>query len=306
MMTRLTIFLILTAALASAQGPTYPYTVNLNFTASTGIVMGYNMYRAPFTTACGTYAKLNASPFTGTSYTDQNPPQGFYCYAATAVDGPQESGFSNIDSNISHPPAAAHRPRRDLAGKIVIKSSGRGRNRLASRLPAIRCIAAQRMAATSCAGIVRRPRPRPKWPCCPERIAAPLQPAPRTPPAGFRMWRKWWCREHLPKGHVMKFYFHGYTVRLTSEADLPLAIAWSARALDAGFWLKQEPGCESFLVSERVDETLASHPAISKVVSKTNIRLHFSRLSTWSAHDRRCASPCRHRPRPALKNFCGQ
>ena len=117
MMTRLTIFLILTAALASAQGPTYPYTVNLNFTASTGIVMGYNMYRAPFTTACGTYAKLNASPFTGTSYTDQNPPQGFYCYAATAVDGTQESGFSNIDSNISIPPPPPTGLGATLAGK---------------------------------------------------------------------------------------------------------------------------------------------------------------------------------------------
>ena len=74
----------------------------------------------------------------------------------------------------------------------------------------------------------------------------------------------------------MKFYFHGYTVRLTSEADLPLAIAWSARALDAGFWLKQEPGCESFLVSERVDEkSLASHPAMSKVVYENEYPIAF-------------------------------
>lgn len=87
------------------QGPAYPYSVNLSFTASTGTITGYNMYRAPYTTACGTFAKLNSTPFTATTYTDANPPQGNYCYAATALDGTNESGFSNIDSNVVIPPA---------------------------------------------------------------------------------------------------------------------------------------------------------------------------------------------------------
>lgn len=92
------------ASLGWGQGPAFPYSVALNFTASTGIVTGYNMYRAPYTTVCGTFAKLNASPFTGTSYTDNAPPQGFYCYAATAVNGTQESGLSSTLSNMSIPP----------------------------------------------------------------------------------------------------------------------------------------------------------------------------------------------------------
>jgi hypothetical protein len=90
---------------AAAQGPAYPYSVALSFTASTGTVTGYNMYRAPYASgACGTYAKLNSTPFTATSYTDTTPAQGAYCYAATAVDGTSESGLSNIDSDIVIPP----------------------------------------------------------------------------------------------------------------------------------------------------------------------------------------------------------
>ena len=36
--------------------------------------------------------------------------------------------------------------------------------------------------------------------------------------------------------------FYGYTVRATREADLALAVAWTPRALDARFWLKQDEG----------------------------------------------------------------
>jgi hypothetical protein len=63
------------------------------------------MYRSSYTNGtCGSYSKLNATPFTATTYVDSNPTQGIYCYAATAVNGTQESGFSNVDSNISIPP----------------------------------------------------------------------------------------------------------------------------------------------------------------------------------------------------------
>ena len=98
-------FLSLLAVTAvHAQGPAYPYSVALAFTASTGTVTGYNMYRAPYTTSCGAFTKLNTTPFTATSYTDSNPPQGGYCYAATALAGTVESGLSNVDSNIQIPP----------------------------------------------------------------------------------------------------------------------------------------------------------------------------------------------------------
>jgi len=99
-------FVVLLAIMpfAIAQGPAYPYSVSLSFTASTGTVTGYNMYRSTYTTACGTFSKINATPFTVTNYTDSNPAQGFYCYAATAVNGTQESGLSNVYSNVSIPP----------------------------------------------------------------------------------------------------------------------------------------------------------------------------------------------------------
>jgi len=101
--TKLALLFVLLGA-AWAQGPSYPYSVTITFTASTGTVTGYNMYRAPYTTTCGTYAKLNTAPFTGTTYTDSNPAQGAYCYAATAVDGTAESGLSQPVTNIQIPP----------------------------------------------------------------------------------------------------------------------------------------------------------------------------------------------------------
>jgi hypothetical protein len=97
-------FLSLLAVTAVAQGPAYPYSVTLSFTASTGTVTGYNMYRAPYTTSCGAFTKLNTTPFTATSYTDNNPAQAGYCYAATSLDGTLESGLSNVVSNIQIPP----------------------------------------------------------------------------------------------------------------------------------------------------------------------------------------------------------
>lgn len=104
---------------AIAQGPAYPYSVALTFTASTGTVTGYNMYRAPYTTACGTFVKLNSTPFTATAYTDANPPQGTYCYAATALDGVVESGLSAAYSNVGIPP-----PPPTSLGASVAKTNG--------------------------------------------------------------------------------------------------------------------------------------------------------------------------------------
>jgi hypothetical protein len=102
--TSLALTILLLTGSALAQGPAYPYSVNLSFTASTGTVTGYNMYRAPYTTVCGTFAKLNTTPFTTTTYVDSNPPQGQYCYEATALDGSSESGPSNVVSDLVIPP----------------------------------------------------------------------------------------------------------------------------------------------------------------------------------------------------------
>ena len=82
------------------------HSVALSWTASTspGIV-GYYVYRAPYTTSCGAYAKLNPTLNTGTLYTDTTVANGNnYCYATTAVDsGSRESSYSNIVSNVQVP-----------------------------------------------------------------------------------------------------------------------------------------------------------------------------------------------------------
>lgn len=82
------------------------HTVNLSWAVSTSSnVSGYNIYRAPYTTACGTFARLNSQLNTGTLYTDSTVTDGAaYCYAATTVNfSNRESGYSNIVSNLQIP-----------------------------------------------------------------------------------------------------------------------------------------------------------------------------------------------------------
>ena len=80
------------------------HSVALSWTASTSSnISGYNVYRAPYTTStssCGSFAKINSVPDTGTLYTDSSVTNGsLYCYATTAVDTSNvESGYSNIVS----------------------------------------------------------------------------------------------------------------------------------------------------------------------------------------------------------------
>ena len=83
---------------------THSVALSWNASTSSGIV-GYNVYRAPYTTSCGAYAKLNPSLNTGTLYTDTTVANGNnYCYATTAVDSSsRESSYSNIVSNVQVP-----------------------------------------------------------------------------------------------------------------------------------------------------------------------------------------------------------
>lgn len=78
-------------------GPTGHYVV-LSWAASTSSgVIGYNIYRG--TTSGGPYpTKLNSSPVTGTTYTDDTVQAGETCYyVATAIasDGVTESAYSD-------------------------------------------------------------------------------------------------------------------------------------------------------------------------------------------------------------------
>ena len=83
---------------------THSVALSWNASTSSGIV-GYNVYRAPYTTSCGAYAKLNPALNTGTLYTDATVANGNnYCYATTAVDSSsRESSYSNIVSNVQVP-----------------------------------------------------------------------------------------------------------------------------------------------------------------------------------------------------------
>ena len=82
------------------------HSVNLSWSASTSSnISGYNIYRAPYASACGSFSKINPLLNTGTLYTDSAVVDGAnYCYATTAVNtSNEESGYSNIASNVQVP-----------------------------------------------------------------------------------------------------------------------------------------------------------------------------------------------------------
>jgi hypothetical protein len=95
-----------TETLTGTGTPPPPHTVNLSWNASTSSgVSGYNIYRAVYTTSCGSYAKINPGLITSMLYADSSVVDGTsYCYASTAVDTNNvESGYSNIVSNVQIP-----------------------------------------------------------------------------------------------------------------------------------------------------------------------------------------------------------
>jgi hypothetical protein len=95
-----------TAALTGNGTPVPIHSVNLSWNASTSAnISGYNIYRAVYTTSCGSFSKINSLLNAGTLYTDSAVTSGAsYCYAATAVNTSNaESGYSNIVSDIQIP-----------------------------------------------------------------------------------------------------------------------------------------------------------------------------------------------------------
>lgn len=82
------------------------YSINLSWSASASSnVTGYNIYRAAYASACGSFSKINSLLNTGTLYTDSAVVDGAkYCYATTAVNtSNEESGYSNVVSNVQVP-----------------------------------------------------------------------------------------------------------------------------------------------------------------------------------------------------------
>jgi hypothetical protein len=95
-----------TESLTGTGTPAPTHTVNLSWNASTSSnISGYNIYRAGYTTSCGSFSKVNGVLNTGTLYTDSTVTNGSaYCYATTAVDSSSvESTYSNIVSNLKIP-----------------------------------------------------------------------------------------------------------------------------------------------------------------------------------------------------------
>jgi hypothetical protein len=95
-----------TAALTGTgtPAPTHDVDLSWNPSSSSGI-SGYNIYRAVYTSSCGSFSKINTSLDTSTLYTDSVVVDGkAYCYATTAVNtSNEESGYSNIISNVQIP-----------------------------------------------------------------------------------------------------------------------------------------------------------------------------------------------------------
>jgi hypothetical protein len=95
-----------TASLTGSGTPAPTHSVGLSWNASTSPnIVGYNIYRAVYVSACGGFSKINSVLDTNTLYTDSTVVNATsYCYATTAVDtSNQESGYSNIVSNVQIP-----------------------------------------------------------------------------------------------------------------------------------------------------------------------------------------------------------
>lgn len=95
-----------TAALTGSGTAAPTHKVNLSWNASTSSgIAGYNVYRAVYTSSCGSFGKINSALVTSTVYSDASVTDGTaYCYAATAVDSSNtESGYSNIVSDLAIP-----------------------------------------------------------------------------------------------------------------------------------------------------------------------------------------------------------
>lgn len=86
---------LLAPPIASAQQSESTY---LRWTSSSDAAanpsLTYNVYRASF--CSGAFTKLNTAPVTSTTYLDNQPPPGTYCYRVTAVLNGIESAPSNL------------------------------------------------------------------------------------------------------------------------------------------------------------------------------------------------------------------
>lgn len=85
--------LALTPAGAFAQSQSAYLTWAASASAASNPSLTYNVYRA--SPCSGSFAKINAGPVAATTYLDNEPAPGSYCYQVTAVLNGAESSPSN-------------------------------------------------------------------------------------------------------------------------------------------------------------------------------------------------------------------
>jgi fibronectin type 3 domain-containing protein len=92
-------------SLTATGAPPTVHTVSLSWMASTSNdVVGYNIYRATFSTSCGSYARLNSELNPSTSYSDSTVTDGAtYCYVTTAVSSSNEESAYSTAVKVSIP-----------------------------------------------------------------------------------------------------------------------------------------------------------------------------------------------------------
>ncbi len=88
----LAMFLLAPGAFAQQSQSTYLRWAASSSAASNPLLT-YNVYRAD--SCAGTFAKINAAPVSATTYLDNQPSPGSYCYQVTAVLSGVESNPSN-------------------------------------------------------------------------------------------------------------------------------------------------------------------------------------------------------------------
>lgn len=105
----------------------------------------YNVYRA--SSCAGTFAMINSAPVTTTSYLDDQPPAGSYCYRVTAV----LNGTESTPSNTATATILPSKPQTSQTAAATPASAQQSCSHAGSLINWIRCIAA-------------RPRPKPTRP----------------------------------------------------------------------------------------------------------------------------------------------
>ncbi|HEU4413870.1 MAG TPA: choice-of-anchor D domain-containing protein [Candidatus Angelobacter sp.] len=88
----------------SGTGSTVQHTVDVNWSASTSTVAGYNVYRG--TVSGGPYSKINSALVTGLTFTDNTVSSGatyFYVVTAVAADGTESAFSSQVQAVIPTP-----------------------------------------------------------------------------------------------------------------------------------------------------------------------------------------------------------